>query len=280
MDHEDILNRIEATKPDILLVAFGSPKQEKWIAMHRSRLRVPVCIGVGGSFEFLSGRFRRAPVWMQQGGFEWLYRMLQEPSRLARRYFNNLVGLLRYLPAQLVWTAFQLKPRTKCQISTETTGHARVLRVNGNLAGSVLIQIESDVRSAIHSGLHVVLDLSHTTYIGADGLGSLIRAMNLACRWRRELWLAGVCPGLDRVIHAAQRRPVFRMASKVAEALRRIEPDHIPGPNSEGDATLICIRGQFVPVYAHEMAELYRQVQMVMKRRLIVDARSAAALDI
>jgi N-acetylglucosaminyldiphosphoundecaprenol N-acetyl-beta-D-mannosaminyltransferase len=280
MDHEDILARIEAAKPDILLVAFGSPKQEKWIAMHRNRLRVPVCIGVGGSFEFLSGRFRRAPVWMQQSGFEWLYRTLQEPSRLAKRYFSNLVGLLRYLPAQLVWTAVQSKPRTKGQITTETTGHARVLRIHGNLAGSMLTQFESDVRSTILSGLHVVLDLSYTTYIGADGLGSLIRAMNLVCRGRRELWLAGVHPNLDRVIHAAQLRPAFRMASKVAEALRRIEPDLIPATHFDGDATLICIHGQFVPVYAHEMPELYRQVQMVMQRRINVDSRPAAALDI
>ena len=62
MDQEDILSRIEEAKPDILLVAFGNPKQEKWIAMHRHRLKVPVCIGVGGSFDFLSGRVSRAPL--------------------------------------------------------------------------------------------------------------------------------------------------------------------------------------------------------------------------
>jgi N-acetylglucosaminyldiphosphoundecaprenol N-acetyl-beta-D-mannosaminyltransferase len=278
MDHEDILSRIEAAKPDILLVAFGNPKQEKWIAMHRNRLRVPVCIGVGGSFEFLSGRLRRAPVWMQQSGLEWLYRTIQEPSRLAKRYFNNGAGLLRYLPAQLVWMAAQSKPRTKGQITTETAGQSRVLRIHGNLTGSVLPQFESDVRSALLSGLHVVLDLSHTTYIGADALGSLIHVMNLACRWRRELWLAGLHPNLNRVIHASQLRPSFRMAGKVAEALRRIEPDLIPIPHFDGDSTFFCIRGQFVPVYTHEMPELYRQVQMAMQQRVTVDPRPVAAL--
>jgi N-acetylglucosaminyldiphosphoundecaprenol N-acetyl-beta-D-mannosaminyltransferase len=278
MDHEEILIRIEEARPDILLVAFGNPKQEKWIAMHRNRLKVPVCIGVGGSFEFLSGRFRRAPVWMQRNGLEWLYRTIQEPSRLARRYFTNGTGLLRYLPAQLVWTAAQSKPGTKGQITTETMGQARVLRIHGNLTGSLLPEFESDVRSAVLSGLHVVLDLSQTTYIGADALGSLIDVVNLARRWRRELWLAGLHPNLDRIIHAAQLRPSFRMASKVAEALRRIEPDLMPVPHFGGDSTFFRIRGQLVPVYTHEMPELYRQVQMVMQQRVPIDP-SAGPLE-
>src|ERR1700738_3138368 len=80
MDHEDILARIEEAQPDILMVAFGNPKQEKWLTMHRNRLKVPVCIGVGGSFDFLSGRIRRAPVWMQSYGFELLLREVSGPS--------------------------------------------------------------------------------------------------------------------------------------------------------------------------------------------------------
>jgi N-acetylglucosaminyldiphosphoundecaprenol N-acetyl-beta-D-mannosaminyltransferase len=279
MDHEEILIRIEESKPDILLVAFGNPKQEKWIAMHRSRLRVPVCIGVGGSFEFLSGRFRRAPAWMQRSGLEWLYRMIQEPSRLAKRYFDNGTGLLRYLPAQLVWMAAQSKPRTKGQITTETIGRATVLCIHGNLTGSVLAQFESDVRSAVLSGLHVVLDLSRTTYIGADALGSLIHVMNLACRWRRELWLAGLHPDLDRIFDAAQLQRSFRTARKVSEALRRIEPDLVPVPHFDGDSTFIWIRGQLVPVDAHEISELYRQVQMVMQQKVTVGSLPVAALD-
>jgi N-acetylglucosaminyldiphosphoundecaprenol N-acetyl-beta-D-mannosaminyltransferase len=278
MNHEDILLRIEEAKPDILFVAFGNPKQEKWIAMHRHRLRVPVCIGVGGSFEFLSGKLRRAPVWMQQNGLEWIYRMIQEPSRLAKRYFNNGAGLLRYLPAQLMWTAMQSKPKTRGQITTETVGQVRILRIHGNLIGSVLPQFESDVRSTVLSGLHVVLDLSRMTYIGADALGSFIHVMNHAFRWKRELWLAGLNPNLDRVIHAAQLRPSFRTASTVAEALRRIEPDFTPVPHFAGNTTFFHIRGQLVPVYTHDMPELYRQVQIVMQR-VSVDRLPTAGSD-
>ena len=72
--------------PDILLVAFGAPKQEKWIAKNLERLGVPIAIGVGGSFEMASGMLKRAPVWMQRSGLEWAYRFAQQPRRLFDRY--------------------------------------------------------------------------------------------------------------------------------------------------------------------------------------------------
>jgi N-acetylglucosaminyldiphosphoundecaprenol N-acetyl-beta-D-mannosaminyltransferase len=174
MDHEEILQRIEAARPDILLVAFGNPKQEKWLAMHRRRLKAPVCIGVGGSFDFLSGRIPRAPLWMQQSGMEWLYRMFQEPSRLARRYVSNAAGLLRYLPVQLAAMAMQGKRCRQTRISKEMVGPALVLRIDGDFTGALLPRFEFDVRSAVVAGSHVVLDMSNTAYRGGrSGLADL-----------------------------------------------------------------------------------------------------------
>ena len=74
MNHEEILERIERARPDILLVAFGNPKQEKWLSMHRDRLKVPVSIGIGGSLDMIAGKLNRAPRWMQKTGMEWIYR--------------------------------------------------------------------------------------------------------------------------------------------------------------------------------------------------------------
>jgi N-acetylglucosaminyldiphosphoundecaprenol N-acetyl-beta-D-mannosaminyltransferase len=81
-----IADVVRAAKPDVLLVAFGAPKQEKWIAANRERLGVPIAIGVGGSFEMASGAVKRAPLWMQRVGLEWFYRFAQEPRRLFQRY--------------------------------------------------------------------------------------------------------------------------------------------------------------------------------------------------
>ena len=75
---------IAAAKPNILFVAFGAPRQEKWIRRHQEAIGASVAIGVGGSFDVFAGRVARAPLWMQQAGLEWLYRALREPKRLPR----------------------------------------------------------------------------------------------------------------------------------------------------------------------------------------------------
>ena len=83
---EQTLERLVAASPDLVLVAFGAPKQELWIDRFAERLGPVVAIGVGGSLDFITGRVRRAPAWMSGAGLEWLFRLLQEPRRMWRRY--------------------------------------------------------------------------------------------------------------------------------------------------------------------------------------------------
>lgn len=81
-----IINEISNSNSDILLVALGNPSQETWIAKNLYKLNVPLCIGVGALFDYLSGRVPRAPNWMLDAGIEWLFRLLIEPKRLWKRY--------------------------------------------------------------------------------------------------------------------------------------------------------------------------------------------------
>jgi N-acetylglucosaminyldiphosphoundecaprenol N-acetyl-beta-D-mannosaminyltransferase len=83
-EQAELRRRIRELRPDILLVAMGIPRQEKWIHAHRGELGVPVSMGIGGSFDVFSGRVRRAPVWMQRRGLEWLFRLSQDPRKLAK----------------------------------------------------------------------------------------------------------------------------------------------------------------------------------------------------
>ncbi|MGQ9666885.1 MAG: WecB/TagA/CpsF family glycosyltransferase [Anaerolineae bacterium] len=83
-EEEHIAGMIRAASPHFLFVAYGAPQQDLWIARNLERLAVPVAMGVGGTFDFLAGRARRAPVWMQRAGLEWLYRLIQEPRRWRR----------------------------------------------------------------------------------------------------------------------------------------------------------------------------------------------------
>ena len=83
-DEPEIIEAIKKAKPDILLAALGVPKQEKWLAKNLSSLNVPVCMGVGGTFDVMAGTVKRAPAWMQRTGLEWLFRLLQQPQRIIR----------------------------------------------------------------------------------------------------------------------------------------------------------------------------------------------------
>lgn len=83
-EEDSICSRIEAAKPQILLVAYGAPKQDLWIARTMPRLGIPVAMGVGGTFDFIAGVARRAPIWVQKSGLEWLHRLAHEPHRWRR----------------------------------------------------------------------------------------------------------------------------------------------------------------------------------------------------
>jgi N-acetylglucosaminyldiphosphoundecaprenol N-acetyl-beta-D-mannosaminyltransferase len=81
---EDILERIRRADPDILFVAYGAPAQDMWIARNLETLATPVAIGVGGALDFVAGRAKRAPHWIQRLGLEWLHRLIREPWRWRR----------------------------------------------------------------------------------------------------------------------------------------------------------------------------------------------------
>jgi N-acetylglucosaminyldiphosphoundecaprenol N-acetyl-beta-D-mannosaminyltransferase len=85
-EEQSVVDDINASGARILLAAFGAPRQELWLERWRSELAPPVTMGVGGLFDFYSGRIPRAPVWMREIGLEWVFRLMQEPGRMWRRY--------------------------------------------------------------------------------------------------------------------------------------------------------------------------------------------------
>jgi len=88
-EDEEIVQRINAARPDIVWVGLSTPKQERWMASHLGRLEAPVMVGVGAAFDFHAGLKRQAPKWIQGTGLEWLFRLITEPRRLWRRYLRN-----------------------------------------------------------------------------------------------------------------------------------------------------------------------------------------------
>jgi N-acetylglucosaminyldiphosphoundecaprenol N-acetyl-beta-D-mannosaminyltransferase len=99
-----ILSRINATQPDLLVVGLGAPKQEIWLAQHYARLECKVAIAAGATIDFLAGEQRRAPPWLQRWNLEWLYRMVNDPRRLAKRYLHDAVEF-----PWLLWSEWNLR---------------------------------------------------------------------------------------------------------------------------------------------------------------------------
>ncbi len=95
-EEEDIIEQINASGASIVLIGMGVPQQEIWIAKNRSKLKAPIIMGVGGLFDYYSGRIPRAPVFMRQTGIEWVWRFLCEPKRLAGRYITGNIMFLKH----------------------------------------------------------------------------------------------------------------------------------------------------------------------------------------
>jgi N-acetylglucosaminyldiphosphoundecaprenol N-acetyl-beta-D-mannosaminyltransferase len=101
-EESSIANEIGKSKADILFVAFGTPKKEIFIKKYKDIMNVPVIHGVGGSFDVITGKTKRAPLWMQKSGLEWFFRIIQEPKRMWKRYLVTNTLFIWYLLLKLL----------------------------------------------------------------------------------------------------------------------------------------------------------------------------------
>lgn len=92
---DKIIRIINESKPDILAVGLGAPKQEKFLYNYRDQLKVPISLAIGASIDFEAGNIKRAPKWMQKSGLEWFYRLCKEPKRMFKRYIIDDLKILR-----------------------------------------------------------------------------------------------------------------------------------------------------------------------------------------
>lgn len=102
VENEKILKMVDSWNPTFLFVGVGNPKQEKWIYKNWDKLHFKVAMGIGSAIELIAGQVKRAPLWVQKSGLEWLYRLLQEPGRLWKRY---LVQDMKFIP--IAWREYK-----------------------------------------------------------------------------------------------------------------------------------------------------------------------------
>lgn len=179
LDNETIHRRILAAHPDILLVAMGCPKQEKWISRNHQALGVPISIGVGASIDFLAGETRRAPEWMQRVGAEWVFRLTQDPRRLGGRYARDL----RFYGRAMIKAA-------GTRFATTATARNAPLRATVHPAGTDAVTLTwSGSFDGEHIGnsklpmprldgvREVFVDCRRVTHMDSAGVGELIKVL-------------------------------------------------------------------------------------------------------
>ncbi|MET0326660.1 MAG: WecB/TagA/CpsF family glycosyltransferase [Ilumatobacteraceae bacterium] len=125
----ELVQAIRDARPDVVCVALGNPKQERWIRRFGATVGAPVLIGIGGSLDFITGSTRRAPPWMQRAGLEWMHRAVSEPRRLIRRYARDIRVFLPGVAAQ-AWRGRRREAAVVPSLERAAGGSA-VLRVLG-----------------------------------------------------------------------------------------------------------------------------------------------------
>lgn len=170
-----ILKEIKTLKPDILLVAFGNPKQELWIKQYGAEVGVPVAIGIGASFDFIVGVTKRAPKWMQKTGLEWIARLVQEPGRLWKRY---LVDLAKFTPSLLQqWWLMYRKDEFSVEpfrIDVRAIGDTTILNLCGDLTYQRDQKLLRSGQRALTRRNHLTINLADLTTIDCSAIGTLM----------------------------------------------------------------------------------------------------------
>jgi N-acetylglucosaminyldiphosphoundecaprenol N-acetyl-beta-D-mannosaminyltransferase len=219
LDHETMKRQIRAAEPDILLVAMGCPKQEKFIAMHSRELGVPCSIGVGASIDFLAGRFDRAPKWMKRTGTEWLFRMMHEPSRLFPRYSQDLRFYFPTLAAQL------LRNRRRSDRAEKGTGLVEIEGAvactwRGQVDASAVLRGDLELPALRRPARGIVVQLEEVAAIDAVGLGALVQAWKSCREQGGHLLLFRPSKAVLRAMQMFRLERVLRIVHTVREAER------------------------------------------------------------
>jgi N-acetylglucosaminyldiphosphoundecaprenol N-acetyl-beta-D-mannosaminyltransferase len=263
MDREEIAGRIRATKPDLLFVSFGCPKAEKWIAMHYRFLGVPVVMGVGATIDFLAGHRKRAPRWMQRGGMEWIYRLLQEPRRLFRRYATDLWQFAPAMAAQ--WRRMPSRGGDRSAPAGEPNDSVRAvlqeptwqrLEPPKRLDQRAVQRDRALWETIMNDSRHCLLEMAGVQFLDATAAGLLVRLHQRLRAADNFLVLLDPSAAVTRALRLMGLEEFFLSASDAVASRRLIEERREESESPvvvDGEARPLRWRGEITAANAGEI---------------------------
>ena len=204
MSGDDLIMRIEQSGADFLLVALSAQKAQAWIMHNRHRVSVPVICNMGAVVNFEAGIVRRAPAWLQRTGFEWLWRIKEEPM-LWRRYWRDGKACLRLAILQLlpymVWLRLH-RPTDREQpvIQYQHDAQGSHVRIIGAVPDKMPLALRESIDRAVARRGDLTLDLAAVTYLGPRFAGEILTLEPAFAARGCTLRLVGLTPRLRRLL--------------------------------------------------------------------------------
>ncbi len=231
-----IVDKINRSGAHILLVAFGNPKQEIWFERNRSSLQVPVTIGIGGTFEFITGSVARAPRWMQRAGIEWIFRISQDPKRLWKRYVVGLFKfslmilppLIYYVYRRLVFKGLHPRRTARSTLPERRSAGAlpiQLIHMADPLDAGAVRNLSAELTVNPLLNERTVLDFSRVTFIDSTGIGFLLKLRNQAREEGAVIYLTGIRPAVERTLKLSRIHDLFaeHICGTTEEVLAQIQ---------------------------------------------------------
>jgi N-acetylglucosaminyldiphosphoundecaprenol N-acetyl-beta-D-mannosaminyltransferase len=269
------VEEIKRARPDVLLVALGNPKQEKWIGMYGREVAVPVMMGVGGTLDFIAGKVRRAPRWMQRAGLEWLFRLVQEPGRLWKRYVVDLVSFSTFFLRQ--WWAMRggagpapALPTTYVAVVNNTA----ILNIAGRLdVGNCQFFSEQGQQALAHTP-YLVANLVDAEFLDSTAIGALVALAKQARDAGGELWLAAVPEPIRRTLELLRLDRFFAVFEDVNDGLSARRSQVVAPPAQpmgiQGEWTVVKMPRRLDAATAGDVVDTCRSI-LFINSRLVAD---------
>jgi N-acetylglucosaminyldiphosphoundecaprenol N-acetyl-beta-D-mannosaminyltransferase len=287
MDHEGICAAIKEAKPDMLLVSFGCPKQEKWISMNYRELGVPVSMGVGATIDFLAGAVKRAPVIMQRTGTEWIFRLAQEPRRLFKRYLTDMI----FFGAAIMKQIFKMQGSGRhgsTKLIFERINQVQVVDLP-ECFDAAAVKADADSWKTVISNDKSAVFLGHRVrFADSTAIAMLARVAKDLRVQGNYLVIAEPSYALWRALEAMQVEAVMEICGRLSEAMqlikKRLAEKSTPvGIRSSSPNNVIHWQGEVTAVNAADIWEQTEEVLAVAQRsgehKLTIDLSTVRFVD-